>query len=71
MDATYIMTNKELADAISCAFDGSSKTLVGGYGGTNNDATKAMLEHLKSLLECQAKRANMVRVSGQGCQIDD
>ena len=64
MDATYIMTNKELAEAIDYAFDASNRP-------PGSDATTAMADHLKDLLECQAKRANMVRVSGQGCQIDD
>ena len=66
-----MMTNDELAAAISYAFDRCDQRYVGGYTTNNTEPGKVMLGHLKELLAVQRARAEMVttsnaKVSGAG-----
>lgn len=58
-----MMTNDELAAAISYAFDRCDQRYVGGYTTNNTEPGKVMLGHLKELLAVQRARAEMVTTS--------
>ena len=51
------MTNDELHDAISFAFQCVSQSYIGGYTTSETNAGKCMLQHLKDMLAVQLDRA--------------
>ena len=57
---SFHVSNDELASAIAYAFERCDKSYIGGDATSTTEAGKAMLEHLKKLLDIQSARAGFI-----------